>query len=191
MRAAATAGIVRAGGDANLADLYVLFKESDPRPVLSALRELEHLQTEASTQLIARLMHRPQPDVQRLAADILLRRGARDAAPALKSFLDPSADPAMRGRALVAADDAQLQAAAADPRMSTWAFRALLSRGQPDQAADWFIAHGAKLSPAEAGRRDGRLGDVCAGHARERAGRGGRTSRAAHDGGCARRALSR
>jgi len=150
LRAAAAAGVVRAGGDANLADLYVLFKENDARPPLAALKELERLQTEESTRLIVKLLHRPQPDVQRLAADILIRRGARDALPALKSFLEPGADPAMRGRALVTADDAQFQAAAADPKLGAWVYRALLFRGQPDQAADWFVAHGAKLSPAEA-----------------------------------------
>jgi len=150
LRAAAAAGVVRAGGDANLADLYVLFKENDARPLMAALKELERLQTEESTHLIAKLMHRPQPDVQRLAADILIRRGARDSFPAFKSFLEPNADPAMRGRALVAADDAQFQAAVADPKLGIWVYRALLFRGQPDQAADWFVAHGAKLSPAEA-----------------------------------------
>jgi TonB family protein len=150
LRAAAAAGVVRAGGDANLADLYVLFKENDARVPIAALKELERLQTEESTRLIAKLMHRPQPDVQRLAADILIRRGARDAFPAFKSFLEPGADPAMRGRAVVAADDAQFQAAAADPKLGIWVYRALLLRGQPDQASDWFVAHGAKLSPAEA-----------------------------------------
>ena len=33
MRAAAAAGIVRAGGDSNLADLYVIFTDKDPRPL--------------------------------------------------------------------------------------------------------------------------------------------------------------
>lgn len=147
IRAAAAAGVVRAGGDTNLADLYVLFKENDPRPSLAALKELERLQTEESTRLIARLMHRPQTDVQRMAADILIRRGSQDSFSAFKSYLDPKADPAMRGRALVAADDATLQAAAADPKLGIWVFRALLFRGQPDQAADWFIARGSKMAP--------------------------------------------
>jgi TonB family protein len=147
LRAAAAAGVVRAGGDANLADLYVLFKENDVRPSLAALKELEHLQTQASTELISRLMHRPQQDVQRAAADILIRRGARDSFGSFKSFLDPQADPAMRGRALVAADDATLLAASKDPRLGIWVFRALMLRGEPDQAADWFIAHGSKMTP--------------------------------------------
>jgi TonB family protein len=147
LRAAAAAGVVRAGGDANLADLYVLFKENDVRPCLAALKELEHLQTQASTELIVRLMHRPQQDVQRAAADILIRRGARDSFASFKSFMDPAADPAMRGRALVAADDATLATASADPRLGIWVFRALMLRGQADQAADWFIAHGSKMTP--------------------------------------------
>jgi TonB family protein len=146
LRAAAAAGVVRAGGDANLADLYVLFKENDPRPCLAALKELEHLQTQASTELIARLMHRPQPDVQHMAADILIRRGARDSFGSFKTFLDPKADPAMHGRALVAADDATLLAAGTDPRLGIWVFRALMLHGQPDQAVDWFLAHGSKMT---------------------------------------------
>ena len=63
LRAAAAAGVVRAGGDANLADLYVLFKENDARPALAALRELRNLHTEESTKLVARLVHRPQLEV--------------------------------------------------------------------------------------------------------------------------------
>ncbi|HMC94594.1 MAG TPA: HEAT repeat domain-containing protein, partial [Polyangia bacterium] len=78
MRAASAAGVVRAGGDTNLADLYVLFKDSDPRPSLASLRELEHLKTEESTKLVARLLRRPQPEVEKLAADVLIRRNARD-----------------------------------------------------------------------------------------------------------------
>jgi len=53
----------------------------------------------------------------------------------------------MHGRALVAADDATLMAAGADPRLGIWVFRALMLRGQPDQAADWFLANGSKMTP--------------------------------------------
>ena len=60
MRAAAAAGVVRAGGSANLDDLYVLFKDNDPRPALAALRELERVPSDEATKLIARLAQRPQ-----------------------------------------------------------------------------------------------------------------------------------
>src|SRR5262249_18611598 len=66
LRAAAAAGVVRAGGDTNLADLYVLFKETDARPALASLRELRNLRTEESTKLVARLAHRPQLEVTKL-----------------------------------------------------------------------------------------------------------------------------
>lgn len=148
LRAASAAGVVRAGGDTNLADLYVLFKDSDPRPSLASLRELEHLKTDESTKLVARLVRRPQPDVEKLAADILIRRGARDYFSALKPYLDPKTDPGVRGRALIVADDATLRSLAADPQLGIWVYRARLVRGEPDLAADWFVGYGTKLSPA-------------------------------------------
>jgi TonB family protein len=151
LRAASAAGVVRAGGDTNLADLYVLFKDGDPRPALAALRELEHLRTDESTKLIARLLRRPQPEVEKLAADILIRRGARDYFSALKPYLDPKTDPQVRGRALIVADDATLRSLAADPVLGIWVYRARLLRGEPELAADWFIGYGNKmLSPAQA-----------------------------------------
>jgi HEAT repeat protein len=150
LRAAAAAGVVRAGGDANLADLYVLFKDNDARPALAALHELDNLHTEESTKLIARLAKRPLPQVELAAAEILTRRKANDSFSALRSYLDPAqkADPALRGLALVAADEAGLQAASVDPALGPAAFRARLARGERDQAADWFIAHGVSLTPA-------------------------------------------
>jgi TonB family protein len=150
LRAAAAAGVVRAGGDANLDDLYVLFKDNDQRPSLAALRELDRLLTEESTKLVARLARRPQPAVQKLAAEILLRRGARDYFSALKPYLaDTKSDPELRAMALVAADEAHLQSAGADPKLGLAVFRARLARGERDQAADLFLAHGAQLTPAD------------------------------------------
>ncbi len=149
LRAAAAAGVVRAGGDANLADLYVLFKDDDPRPALAALRELERLPTDESSKLIARLARRPQLPVEKLAAQIIVRRKARDQFAALKPYLDPKTDAELRALALVAADEPALQAASADPKLALAAFRARLARGERDQAADWFIARGVTLSAAE------------------------------------------
>ena len=148
LRAAAAAGVVRAGGDTNLADLYVLFKESDARPALAALRELERLHTNESTKLVAHLVKRPQLEVAKLATDILFRRGAYDSYGVLKPYLDPNTAMPMRGRAMVVADEAQLRSASADPSLGIWVYRARLVRGEPDLAADWFIAYGTKLQPS-------------------------------------------
>lgn len=147
LRAAAAAGVVRAGGDANLDDLYVLFKDNDPRPALAALKELERLPSAKATDLIARLARRPHLPTQKLAAELLIRRGARDQYVVLRPFLDPKTDAELRGLALVAADEPTLQAASADPKLGIAPFRARLARGERDQAADWFITRGKALPP--------------------------------------------
>jgi TonB family protein len=148
VRAAAAAGVVRAGGSANLDDLYVLFKETDPRPALAALRELDRVPGDEATKLIARLAKRPQIEVQRAAADLLLKRNARDYYASMKPYLEPRSDPALRTVALAGVDEAALQAAATDPALGNGVFRARLARGEREQAIDWFLAHGAKLQPS-------------------------------------------
>lgn len=147
LRAASAAGVVRAGGDANLADLYVLFKDTDSRPSMASLRELEHLKTEESMKLIVRLLHRSSPDIEKTAEDVLLRRNAHGDLSALKPYLDPASDPGVRGRALAVADEALLTSLAADPVLGLWVYRARLLRGEGDVAADWFLAYGTKLPP--------------------------------------------
>lgn len=147
MRAAAAAGVVRAGGASNLDDLYVLFKDNDARPSLAALRELERVPSEKATELIARLARRPQRDVQKLAAEMLIRRNARDYFSALKPYLEPKADPELRALALVSLEEEQLQKAAADTSLGLAVYRARLARGEREQAIDWFLARGAALPP--------------------------------------------
>jgi len=147
MRAAAAAGVVRAGGTANLDDLYVLFKDNDARPSLAALRELERVPSEKATELIARLARRPQRDVQKAAAEMLIRRQARDYFSALKPYLEPKADPELRALALAGLEEEQLQKAAADTSLGLGVYRARLARGEREQAIDWFLARGAALPP--------------------------------------------
>ena len=147
LRAAAAAGVVRAGGSANLDDLYVLFKDNDPRPALAALRELADLPGEEAIKLIARLAKRPQLPVQKAAAELLVRRKAVDYYSTLKPYLDPKTDPELRALALVVADEPALQAAAIDPKLGSAMFRVRLARGERDQAVDWFLSHGTALSP--------------------------------------------
>ena len=147
MRAAAAAGVVRAGGAANLDDLYVLFKDNDARPSLAALRELERVPSEKATELIARLARRPQREVQKAAAEMLIRRQARDHFSALKPYLEPKADPELRALALASLEEAELQKAAADTSLGLGVYRARLARGEREQAIDWFLARGAALQP--------------------------------------------
>jgi HEAT repeat protein len=159
VRAAAAAGVVRASGDANLDDLYVVFKDSDPRPAEAVAKELDHLKSEESTKFLVRLLKRPQLSVQLAAARALVKRHAREWYTALAPFLDRKTDADLRGLALVAADDATLtsltqalaQSAESGPKITKQAlalYRARLARGERAPAADLLIATIEKLPPA-------------------------------------------
>ena len=148
LRAAGYAGVVRAGGDSDFDDLYMLFRDTDARPAEATLRELDHVPTEKATQYIAKLMRRPLVPVQRAAAQLLLKRHAKSSFAAFKTFLEPpAADAELRGMGLVAADDAKLASASADPKLGIWVFRTLLARGERDRAADWLLARLPAMQP--------------------------------------------
>ncbi len=148
VRTAGSAGVVRAGGDSDFDDLYMLFKDTDPRPAVAVIKELERVPSEEATKMIAKLMRRPLPAVQKAAAQLLVKRHAKSVFPAFKTFLEPpSSDAELRGLALVAADDAQLAAQANDPKMGGWVYGALLARGERDRAADWLLSHAPAMTP--------------------------------------------
>jgi HEAT repeat protein len=148
MRAAGSAGVVRAGGDSDFDDLYMLFRDTDPRPAEATLRELDHVKGDKATQMIAKLMHRPLVPVQRAAAELLVKRHAKSAFPAFANFAD-SNDAALKGMSLVAADDSKIAAMGADAKMGIWAYRARLARGERDRAADWLLAALPTLQPGQ------------------------------------------
>ncbi|MDB4982505.1 MAG: hypothetical protein JWM82_3257 [Myxococcales bacterium] len=148
VRTAGSAGVVRAGGDSDFDDLYLLFRDTDPRPALGVIKELERVPSEEATKMLAKLMRRPLPAVQKAAAQLLVKRHAKSFFPAFKAFLEPpSSDVELRGLALVAADDAQLAAQANDPKMGGWVYGALLARGERDRAADWLLSHAPAMTP--------------------------------------------
>ena len=146
MRTAGSAGVVRAGGDSDFDDLYMLFRDTDPRPAEATLRELDRLKSDEATKMMAKLMKRPLVPIQRLAAQLLVKRRAKSTFPAFAGFLD-SNDAELHGMGLVAADDAKLASLGADPKMGLWAYRARLARGERDRAADWLLAALPTLKP--------------------------------------------
>ena len=148
MRTAGSAGVVRAGGDSDFDDLYMLFRDTDPRPAEATLRELERVKGQKATELIAKLMRRPLVPVQRAAAELLVKRRAKSTFSAFAGFAD-SPDAELKGLSLVAADDAKLAGAGADPKMGMWAYRARLARGERDRAADWLLAALPTLQPGQ------------------------------------------
>ena len=146
MRTAGSAGVVRAGGDSDFDDLYMLFRDTDPRPAEATLRELDRVKSDEATKMIAKLMKRPLVPVQRLAAQLLVKRRAKSTFAAFAGFLD-SKDAELHGMGLVAADDSKLAGMGADPKMGIWAYRARLARGERDRAADWLLAALPTLQP--------------------------------------------
>jgi hypothetical protein len=148
MRTAGSAGVVRAGGDSDFDDLYMLFRDTDARPAEATLRELDHVKGDKSTQMIAKLLRRPLVPVQRLAAELLVKRHAKSAFPNFAGFMG-AGDPELRGLSLVSADDSKLTASGADAKMAIWAYRARLARGERDRAADWFLGALPTLQPAQ------------------------------------------
>jgi hypothetical protein len=148
MRAAGSAGVVRAGGDSDFDDLYMLFRDTDPRPAEATLRELDGVKGDKATQMIAKLMKRPLVPVQRAAAELLVKRRAKGTFAGFAGFAD-SKDVALKGMALVAADDSRLAGAGADPKLGIWAYRARLARGERDRAADWLLAALPTLEPGQ------------------------------------------
>jgi hypothetical protein len=149
IRAAASAGVVRAGGDSDFNDLYLLFKDTDPRPAEWTLRELDKVPTEETSRMIGRLARRPLPSVQKLAAQLLVKRHAKGQFALLKGYVEPpAADAELRGLSLVAADDATLTKLSNDAKMGPWVYRALLARGERDRAADWLLAQLTAMQPA-------------------------------------------
>jgi TonB family protein len=149
MRSAGSAGVVRAGGDSDFDDLYMLFRDTDPRPAEATLRELDHVPSDEATKMIAKLMRRPLVPVQRAAAALLVKRHATSTYANFKNFLEPpSPDAELHGLSLVAADDAKLASLATDPKLGVWTYRALLARGERDRAADWLLANVSAMPPA-------------------------------------------
>jgi len=160
LRAAAAAGIVRAGGNSNLDDLYVIFKDNDPRPATAVAQELDNLRTPEATALLVRLLKRPHVAVQLAAARALIHRGARDTFASLKPFLDAKADADLRGLALVSAEpstldnlaklvDASETADAKLTRLALSTYHARLARAERAPAGDLLVGAIGKLPPAD------------------------------------------
>ena len=155
IRAAASAGIVRAAGDLAIDQLYLLVRETDPRPAQAVSVELAQLSSPASAELLGKLLKKNHPAIQLAAAQALVHR--KDAAAkALLAQLpsDVSADVV----ALIhdgAAPSTKSAVAGSTPPTTpaadaTKAVEALLRQKQGHEAAGWIVDHWASFAPSEA-----------------------------------------
>jgi hypothetical protein len=154
IRAAGTAGVLRAGGDSALEQLYLLGRETDPRPLAAAAGELGRLSSEASCLLLGKLLKRTEKGVR--AASVRALAVRRDACaralvvPVLAAALvGPAEDVAIRELAMPTATAGQLVAMSTDPRLGPIAYRALLRANLRPDAARWLLSHLEHMSPED------------------------------------------
>lgn len=146
LRAAAAGGVLRAGGDLGLEQLYLLARERDPRPLLAAASEMARMNTEASAELLGKWLKRTDRTVRRAAIEALAARHDRDARALVDPILqaavtDATEDPAVRLLSIPLADAKQLVAMSADPLLGRPAYQALLRVNARQEAARWLLSN--------------------------------------------------
>jgi len=148
VRGAASAGIVRAAGDLALDQLYLLARETDPRPARAVAAELGALSSAASAEFLGHMLKRDNHEVQLAAARALAGRtdaaarteleGVKTSATAFPELLTIA-----KGTTPAAAP-----AAASDPALT--ALQDLLKAHHNDQAVSWIVTRFPALPPREA-----------------------------------------
>lgn len=154
IRAAAAAGVLRAGGDLGLEQLYLLARERDPRPLLAAAAEMGRMNTEASAALLGKWLKRSDKTVRRAAIQALAARHDEAARALVEPILraaitNPEEDPAVRALAISTADVAQIVAMSADARLGRIGYRALIDANLRQDAARWLLANLERLAPED------------------------------------------
>lgn len=146
LRAAASAGLVRAAGDQALEQLYLLTREKDPRPYAWVSEELASYSTPATADFLGKLLHHGGVAELPAARALASRRD-----PAARALIDPvlasvRADPKARPAVepLVAPP-----AAAAGERLPP-EYRELLVNRETLKAATWLLSHLEDTDPVAA-----------------------------------------
>lgn len=152
IRAAGAAGVLRAGGDAALDQLYLLGRERDPRPLIAVAGELARMSSDASFALLAKLLKRPEKGVRAAAVRALAARQDAPARALVEPILvaaraNPAEEAAIRELTIPAATSDDLVRLSADPRLGSVAYRALLRTNHRPEAARWLLSNLEQLSP--------------------------------------------
>lgn len=164
VRAAASAGVVRASGDAALDQLYRLWRETDARPAEAVARELAEMDTPASAEFLGRLAEKNVSAIKMAAVRALAARQDAAAKTLLAALCetaaqDPRAPAELRTMAArlasagapsgVDAGEAP-QAGSGTQQEAHHSYRELLASGRRDEAAAWLTSRFAALPPREA-----------------------------------------
>jgi TonB family protein len=149
IRVASAAALVRVGGEPALSQLFLLFKEKDPRPYQAVAGQLAWLTGQASADLLAHFLRKEDRRI-RLAGALALARRQDSFARKAQVALAQSPDPELRFLAGSTVSADKRTAAATSPDGAPWlASYAALAEGSGKLAAmDWAIAEFPKLAPA-------------------------------------------
>jgi TonB family protein len=154
IRAAAAAGVLRAGGDLGIEQLFLLGRERDPRPLIAAAAEMGRMSSEASFALLKRLLKRPEKTVRAAVVSALVARHD----PAAREIVDPilndaRANPAedapVREIAVAGASPAELVGMSTDARLGLTVYRAMLRAELRQESAQWLLRNIEQLSPED------------------------------------------
>ncbi len=148
VRSAAAAGVVRAAGDAELGQLYLLFKESDPRPYEMVANELAKYPTPATAQLLGKMLKKDDKRIRMAAAKAIVVRGdesAKALVDAVAADVDPDVNAIAQGVVGTAGADAARQLPAAKPADARKLYRQLSAGAGRGAAAKWLLGNFAAL----------------------------------------------
>jgi TonB family protein len=156
IRAAASAGMVRAGGDLALEQLYLLGRETDARPGTWVAAELAQMSTPASAEFLGKMLKKDNPPVQLAAARALAARKDKSARTELegvksdervpgevRAIAAGTAAPAITHVAATATASASASSSPTEP------VRALLKSNRDLEAAGWIVDHFSSLAPRD------------------------------------------
>jgi TonB family protein len=154
IRAAAAAGVLRAGGDLGIEQLYLLGREQDPRPPIAVAAELGRMSSEASAQLLGKLLKRSEKPIRIAAIRALASR--HDVA--ARALVDPILAAALKNPAEIAevretaistARPSELVGISVDLRLGAVVYRGLLRANLRTEAARWLFSNLEQLSPED------------------------------------------
>ena len=148
VRGAASAGIVRAAGDMALDQLYLLSRETDPRPARAVAAELGTMSSAASADFLGHMLKRDNREVQLAAARALAGRSDAAARAQLDDVKTSStAFPELLAIASGTAPAAASAAAASDHTVV--ALQDVLAHDK-GKAVGWLVARFPAMQPQEA-----------------------------------------
>lgn len=151
VRGAASAGIVRAAGDLALDQLYLLARETDPRPARAVAAELAELSTAPSAEFLGHMMKRADREVQLAAARALAARtdgAARAQLDAMRTSADASPELLAIASGQAGAPAPRGEAAPADSGIAP--LHEMLKARRMREAAGWIVERFPSLAPMEA-----------------------------------------